>query len=139
MEETLNKLRSMGDPICNLGALNYEMRHALTSPKRLSRKKLIELVDEAHAALGRIQDGKDAVIEDMKSEARTNDMIAEEKLSAGYVAIVCQYRGKVIDKLDKWLDTQSEKDFENLVAQHNHSKEAEKNMAEARKKPQTNV
>lgn len=68
MEETLNKLRSMGDPICNLGALNYEMRHALTSQKRLSRKELIELIDEAHAALGRIQDIKDVVLEELKSQ-----------------------------------------------------------------------
>jgi hypothetical protein len=62
------------------------------------------------------------------------NMTTEEKLASAYVATVCQYRGKVVDKLDKWLESRSEKDFDDLVRQHNHSKEAEAKMDMARKK-----
>ncbi len=55
-------------------------------------------------------------------------MTVEEKLSAAHVATVCQYRGKVVDKLEKWLNTRDERDFKELIAQHEHSKKAEDNM-----------
>jgi len=50
-------------------------------------------------------------------------MTKEEKMASARVAMVATYQGKVCEKLDKWLQTRSEKDFDDMVAQHYHSKE----------------
>lgn len=50
-------------------------------------------------------------------------MTKEEKMACARVAMIATYQGKVCEKLDKWLETRADRDFEDLVAQHNHSKE----------------
>lgn len=68
--EKINELRirvmSLGDPICSMGALHTELKHLLTSNKKLSRQEIIGLVNELDAALSRIENIKALALEESK-------------------------------------------------------------------------